>query len=572
MNRKVIYLINIPSSILLLLSIAPGQVAGMVLAIVAGLVLGTGECIYLYKKNPPPNKYLMSISLIVGCMVCFLAAVSFYQIWIPSGDLMGTLVTKVFSDYSTGLLVMSVLIGILSVPSATCLAGLLLLGLTHFIDCKKIWEDLLGLVAGFSGLRRAGLVIAQIAIAALCGTVLLYGVYLLPVEPISEHVGASAYTFREEGTYPKLSERFTSRLDNFTDAIILLEAADDSAQSALTGAMNAARGSIPEHNPVESMVSHYIDGEEFTNHLTYRRYWHGFLVFLKPLFEVFEYNTIRIINGIVQGILVLLTCALLFRKGQRAAVIPYLLSWCMLMPLALAKSFQFSSCFYVFTLGGIALLLTDGDGRKDKAPAVFLWCGILTAYFDFLTYPISTFGVPMAFYLLLRGSDPAEKKIFAMIRNGFNWGVGFGGMWVTKWLIGSVITGQNVIMEGVERVAVRTATTSVDGAVDYGLLSCEHDNFKAFLTTPFTYCAGLCILYLLWRCIRKNKNSLKETGRILFPFVLTALAPVVWYAFAINHSTIHFWFTNKACVVTLVAILFGLVCLPQAGKQSRADL
>lgn len=36
------------------------------------------------------------------------------------------------------------------------------------------------------------------------------------------------------------------------------------------------------------------------------------------------------------------------------------------------------------------------------------------------------------------------------------------------------------------------------------------------------------------------------------------LSPIVWYGFATNHSAIHAWFTNKACVVSYLAVLFAL--------------
>ena len=66
----------------------------------------------------------------------------------------------------------------------------------------------------------------------------------------------------------------------------------------------------------------------------------------------------------------------------------------------------------------------------------------------------------------------------------------------------------------------------------------------------------------------KKDLTIRDYVRTLFPFLLTGLAPVAWYAFATNHSVIHYWFTNKACVVSFLGIVFGLVCLLQTKEKA----
>lgn len=65
--------------------------------------------------------------------------------------------------------------------------------------------------------------------------------------------------------------------------------------------------------------------------------------------------------------------------------------------------------------------------------------GISTAYFDFLTYPLVTFGIPMIFCILINEKNTCEnwKEMPIM---GIHWGIGYLGMWAEKWLIGTVIT------------------------------------------------------------------------------------------------------------------------------------
>ncbi len=571
MNKRACYLFVIPSAIAFFILWASGKTSSLVIAFLVGLLFGVGEYIYLQRNKEQIHRRQYLVSAIIGLIVCYLAARSFYNIWIPSINFMRNLVTKVFSDYVQGLLITSTVIGLIAFPFVFNIVSIILPYIIRFfgvIDYKKLKLEFVENASIVTTLKKVGIILLNILSAAFVGTLLLAAVYRLPVDQINNNVKASANTIRSEGTYPCLSELFTSRLDNFTDSIMLLEAANDTEISPLIDAMNAPRGHIEEKLPDAVLTAHYIDGIEFDRIIHYPRYWHGYLIFLKPLFLFLNYDTVRIINGIIQAFLVIVTGYLLYKKGLKSAVIPYVLSYCMLMPIALAKAFQFSSCFYVFTIGCISLLLLPEEKLKEKSYLVFLYCGILAAFFDLLTYPLATFGVPMIFWLLLDGVDSTESKISRMIKYGLVWCVGFGCMWAAKWIIGSIITGNNVIADGLARVAMRTSNESVDGAVQYGVLECEVKNFKAFFTTPVTVLVVVNTVYLIIRNIKVNHYTIGNMLRVLFPFLLVSLAPIVWYAFATNHSMIHAWFTNKVCIISLLAIMFGLTCLLQSQKRN----
>ncbi len=103
------------------------------------------------------------------------------------------------------------------------------------------------------------------------------------------------------------------------------------------------------------------------------------------------------------------------------------------------------------------------------------------------------------------------------------------------------------------------------------MLSWEARNYSAFLKTPFTLFALSLIVYMVYRGVKENRLSFDDNIRILFPFLLTGLVPVAWYAFATNHSTVHCFFTNKAAAVSLLAVLFRLICLLRADKAEAGS-
>lgn len=419
----------------------------------------------------------------------------------------------------------------------------------------------------------------NLAVAVIIGMILLCLVYMIPISPIEKNVRQSANVIRTEGTYPKVTEYATSQMDNFTDSIMMLEAADDSDGSAMDRAMFVYRGVIDGMDRAEGLAAHFLDGSGFTRKYDYSRYWHGYLVILKPLFSLFGYTAIRIMNGIAQIFITCLIVLLMYKKNMKKCITPYIISYLMLMPVAMARSLQFSNCFYIMSFGALALLVLNGRQSKIKhsdnasmAALIFLNIGILTAYFDLLTYPMATFGVPAVMYLFLIEGDGLINKIKKLITKGILWCVGYGGMWVSKWAVGSLLTGTNLFDNATTVFKQRTSSTSSDGLEHFGIYASVRANYVAFLKTPVTLLLILLFIYQVIRVLiafKRKQVSIKEIFMRAIPFVLLAFAPMVWYVFARNHSAIHYWFTNKACVVTAFA---GLSILANPNKERTNDL
>lgn len=567
---KILYLINIISGIVYFISISEWMVSSVLFSFGFGLALGLGEYFFFTRINPKTGKIVQYTSIVLGSLLSLLAACSFYSTWITSINVMKTVVTKVFSDYSQGLMIISIILGILSMPFTICLLRIIpyIFKLIGTFSFKQIWQDLKGKSKPLTIVKKIGIAILNVLGATALGTLFLFGAYLIPVQRIDKNVTSSAYTIDEEGLCPSLFGWCTSKLDNFTDAIMLLEAGNPVYDSPVNDSMNIPRGCIDDLDPVDVITDHYVRDVDFDSTTTYSSYWHGYLFILKPLLMVFDYSAIRIINGIIQLLLAVITCILLYKKGHKKAVIPYAVSYLMLMPLAMASTMQFSNCFYIFTILSIVLLLMKDKALTEKAYLVFLWAGILTPFFDLMTYPITTFGIPMVFFLLISGNITPEAKLSHTIRNAFYWCFGFGTMWLSKWTVASLITGENKFSEALAKVMQRTSTVSDEGE-KYSSYTAVIRNYGAFLLTPVTILAILLIVFMLIKFIKNRNLSGKEAAKVFFPFALTGLAPVVWYVFATNHSTIHYWFANKACLVSLLAVLFGLVYLLKVNADKK---
>lgn len=89
----------------------------------------------------------------------------------------------------------------------------------------------------------------------------------------------------------------------------------------------------------------------------------------------------------------------------------------------------------------------------------FLTIGALTVYFDFLNNPILTLCLPLSCsFLRLSSTGCLERKNATktfLVLSVF-WVVGYGGLWVAKLLLATVVTGHNVFVEAAEQVMFRS--------------------------------------------------------------------------------------------------------------------
>lgn len=404
----------------------------------------------------------------------------------------------------------------------------------------------------------------RVIAAILAGTVLLTLVYCIPADTMEHNLAKSVPVLAAEGSMPELFSWCTSFLDNQTDAVMLSHAAHTTAENPLVQAMSAVRHHMRGHSDVDSLAAHYLYGQSFDEDIPYYQYWHGYLVFLKPLLLMTTYQGIRIVNAAVQTILLFLLVWLMFRKGLKHCILPYLICVAFLMPVTLAMSLQFSTCYYIMTIGSIAVLLTK-EHPDSKDAQIFLYIGIAAAFFDFLTYPIATLGIPAVFYFCLRKEGSIRDTFCRGVRICFSWAFGYGTMWAGKWLVGSLTTGINVLSTATSKISERTSSSILqEESIAVSPLTALSVNIRFFLNTPASVILAvyilviLALLALMWK---KKGLTVASAVQTLFPFVILACLPPVWYLVTVNHSVIHYWFTCKALVVSAFAGMCALSAL-----------
>ena len=396
-------------------------------------------------------------------------------------------------------------------------------------------------------------------LSILAGILLITCVYILPTGRMLTQADRSLPIFENEGTsFCWAPEEKSARLDGFTDAIMLQTAVYVRDENPMKAAMRNDRMEFSEGklDPAGSLKQ-YVYGDRSGYVVDYARYWHGYLLFLKPLLLFFSLSDIRMMNAAFQLILAAGVLLLAFRKQGLRLALPMGLALLVINPISTALSMQFSSIYYLTLLGLLIMLLTESWDRS-WGYLVFLFLGIGTAFFDFLTYPACAVGTCLALQALMSRAD-GKTRLLKTVGSGAAWAFGYGGMWSGKWLAASLITGNSVMRDAVEQAQYRSGgeVTAAEGGVSATFGAVLSRNLGV-LANPAAAVIVLALLGLLvWLLVTKRCRFALE--RASLPSLAVAFAvPFVWYFLLRNHSLVHCWMTYRNLSAAVFALSGGL--------------
>lgn len=411
-------------------------------------------------------------------------------------------------------------------------------------------------------------IILMVIISACIGLISLCGVYALPTGgSIFHNAQASAITFEKEGeTFSWAYGNISGGLDDYTDSIMIQKAIFPGTGHVLEDALQNPGYDYLQTNPVKALLNELhgeTDGHVIAN---YGRYWHGYLLYLKPLLLWGTVGQIRMLNGMLQLLLTFYMVSLIREKLGRWYPWAFVFTYLSLNPISLAMSFQYSSMYYLMI--GISLWILSKKNlllHPYEYLYVFTAAGIGTAFFDFLTYPLVSYGIPVTLFLLLRNKAGVLMKTWEEIQvtilAGLAWCFGYGGMYLSKWLLSWYFIGYNAFQEAVGQALYRMSDHVVASEVVWPELSCSVGysillNVCVMLQNPAIW---LLLLFLFLQTVRmyftkKEKMGGRNTLPIRSALAVVSISPFVWYMVLINHSFLHYWFTFRELSIFIFAM------------------
>lgn len=403
----------------------------------------------------------------------------------------------------------------------------------------------------------------------LAGYLLLMMAYLLPVEKMQENLLKSIDVLTEEQEYHKVIPGYNStQLDNFTDSWMLGNAVYDNSLPIWERALTCTSADYDE-GPLNGLVRYLRKpgGGGINEEIEYTRYWHGYLIILKPLLLFFNYADLRVLNMMLDILLMFVVFNTLKDMGFEREAWGYIVAVLFIMPVVIPLSIQFSGMFYLTNIV-LWILLKKYNQIVEKNGMIlyFQMIGMAASYFDFLTYPIASLGIPMVCLLLLDSNNTLWLKIKKIIYLSISWGFGYSAMWAGKWVLSTLILKDNVIANALSQVLLRSS--HIQNGEKISTTDTWIRNLEFFFKKPYLILIVICFIVAIIG-IYRNRKSIIYVFVDTFPFMLIAAMPFVWYTFVGQHSYEHHWFTFRGLMTSVFACM--CICARLYGTKSSSE-
>jgi hypothetical protein len=387
------------------------------------------------------------------------------------------------------------------------------------------------------------------------------------------NVENSIEILEEQGPSYELIKGITStRLDNYTDSIMLNTAIyNDSQSNILEKAVSGKRYKV-SGTPFDSLME-YFKGEKSYTYTSYERYWHGYLVILKPLLIFFSYGQIKAVNALLQLTLMISVVYAMIKNGMEKYVIAFIMGILALTPIAVMLCLQYSSVYYI-TLISMLVLIREYYALDKKKYFHFFYCfvGIFTCYFDFLTYPIVSFGFLLLLQIIIERKQVKSilQQCKEIVEYGIFWIGGYIGIWGFKWIIATIILRQNIIKDAILEALYRSSSVVGDSGIIENITRPQALMVNMNIFGNNIYYLLLVMFIVIW-IVYINKRGLKFNINISIAFEIIAvmIIPFFWVIVTANHSYVHAWMVHRIFSIVFFAFASLLISMTEEAEKNK---
>ena len=403
-----------------------------------------------------------------------------------------------------------------------------------------------------------------------------------PSSIIEENVKKSAKIFLKEGNLPLISQYSYAVNDNFTDAIMVNACYSidntDPIFSYMSARKNYKKGLTKQeledtNRELISCTPNGIDSEKYdtvtelddfvnsdiTISIEYARYWHGYIVFLRPLLIFFDIQGIRYLLLITFTILFTIFTILAWKKIGKICTIIMCFSLIAYDYFFIGFSLGNTPIFMVMMIASIILLI-----RIEKIKNIYLYLfviGCISNFVDFLTVPTMTLCMPLFIYILYKQRNNQitfKESIKTVLFASIIWLLGYGITWITKWVLYDIIFSKGLINSAIAQVIYRSVTIEniSEAVIMIPILNLIMCNMSFF--TMFTMLFGFSMIIVPIKKYRLEFNINKEFFKEITPIVMITLIPIIWYLVLFNHTILHTYFVYRHMIIVLIG---ELICV-----------
>lgn len=400
---------------------------------------------------------------------------------------------------------------------------------------------------------------------------------MIPDRFIEENAKESAEYFKEEPLFGiSIGELENFKKDNYADCITAGIAYHLSGENPFISVISADYNRVKGEN-VNVSFYREMQGEEVSTE-SYSRYWHGSAAVVRLLYTVMNAETMRYMMTIVGIILQLCVLIELVRRKQAVLGWIYIIAFLAVNGLFALECMEYAWVFILIPVGVLLLLNPRINNKQSKICLAFMVMGMLTAFFDFLTTETLTFTIPFTIYYIVVYNNRLQKDInkklsrqswLALLYSGLSWCIGYAGMFLSKWFLVWITLGKGAldtaINSAMERVGgeVSLSLNMADEKADLGQrlqgiavrnLGCLFwgNSGMKVSTVLLISLSVVSLLAVFWYLTRKERLNKWNRGIL----VIISLVPIVRFLLLSNHSYVHYFFTYRALMATVIIVLY----------------
>lgn len=393
--------------------------------------------------------------------------------------------------------------------------------------------------------------------------------YTLPNQRIEEHIKESKDVILRSNANPLFGEYIkNATLDEATDLLILNTAINRGKEENENILIRAFENSffLEEAGDQIGSIEKLMEDKNIYNNTGYSRYWHGIQTVVRPLLLFFNYEEIRYLFMMIMFILLGIATICIYKNLNITHAIAFVFSMIAVGFFIVPASMQYVGVFAITLMSVILVNILYKIKRQNWYPYLFFLIGGFTTFFDLLTVPALTLGIPLIIVMLLKNKEGTniKKLMIEMIKLSILWCVSYATIFFAKWVIASIIMKENLITVAINQIIFRT-----NGSEEYPItrLGAIMENITYLKNSVLLGLLGLIgIIWIVFMI--KNRKKINNI-KVIVPLLLIALYPYIWYLFFAGHSTLHAWFTFRLQAITIFAVISAMIECVDIKKEKK---
>ncbi|MBQ8551317.1 MAG: hypothetical protein IJ428_00725 [Clostridia bacterium] len=394
---------------------------------------------------------------------------------------------------------------------------------------------------------------------------------MIPNSAIQDNMLKSAFSYKDKDAFTfENGAALNAISDNYADTILLQLSMNMGRGAPLVSALDTKYYDGESLGESIGFYLSLIDSDTEYN-VDYTRYWHGSAMFIR-LFHLFtDVDGIKLIGFAAVVLLALLAAAMLIKARHCDIAAVLILSSAAVSVWNVRLSLEYIPAFVIGYLMCVLYLFFE---RKRDSFLIYLSVlgGVLIAFFDFLTCETVSILLPLVLVTAVRAKEKRlgelKPNLILYFSCGAAWLLSYAATFVSKWTLASLVTGENKLVTALssagERIAGDTSYLGFESGIARIPLALIANLSTIFggeerIDVPhmlvglaLTAAVIFSVLYLF-----RSKQADQKCATVL----LIILGSVIFgrYMMLNNHSLIHEFFTYRALISSIAALLSAVL-------------